>query len=278
MQLSTESMIRVSAVDKGDLVGSFAVSARVLSEALKAVRVCVSKEVTRYYLRGVFFERYLRECRVTAADRHRLASVHLSGADNDPEGGNLGAILPIEAVKDIVRVFGGGKHRGEMSVAVYGQAVTVTRCDGFGLTYLTIDGTYPDWRRVLPWKGDKGETIMAPAKDLRAALKRIVGTTRVAHRAGVVTVETRPGGEFVTLSWLDKTDPYKPERRTLFLPNRDREFGRDVRVGFNALYLLDFLTGAKGDVTLTRPNDSVDGPWQLNREDGATRVLMPCRV
>lgn len=148
--------------------------------ALKAAALCASDEQTRYYLRGVFVEYRGGELICVATDGHRLVAVHPESNGPAPNSPDFGIIIPVEAlarVKISKYVFNGdlvcdaGQWRLEY--------------DGLKIGFTPVDGTFPDWRRIVPSE-TSGEAAQFNAKylsDFGKVSKMLGGDTRpvVSH-------------------------------------------------------------------------------------------------
>jgi len=131
-------------------------------EVLKAVAPFISKEETRYYLRGAFFSKGL----VVTTDGHRLAALNPVNDPNDWAAESPDFILPEETIKKIMSVKPSGKY-AKLFVALDTKTNIATvfekdkdnnRDTKAAFPYEPIDGTYPDFRRVIP----KPENFLFP--------------------------------------------------------------------------------------------------------------------
>lgn len=137
--------------ETGDLI-----DADGLVRALRFVSSFISTEETRYYLNGVCFDGSF----VVATNGHALGRMKTSFSVDDRP------IVPREAVHQVMR-----RHIKQMS---FGDKVA--RFVGHGITILTklIDGTFPDYQRVIPNKeiSDAASTFTVKTADFIGALKR----------------------------------------------------------------------------------------------------------
>ena len=121
-----------------------------LTAALKATIPFVSKEETRYYLNGVAFDHGL----LVATDGHKLAAIKpefYTGADADL------FIMPIAVIKQVVAVKSTRKVPLYVSIESGEVFWSATVKEGgedspalASFPFKPIDGTFPDWRRVVP--------------------------------------------------------------------------------------------------------------------------------
>lgn len=153
-------------------------------DAIHRVRAAISKEETRYYLNGVFFEKVGDwDYRLVATDGHRMMIQEIALPD---AGGEFrDCIIPREAVKLMVEH---GRRGDPMRLELCrrvpeneaGTLVTgggsptgiALAADGFKMTAKLIDGTFPDYRRVIPSTPTE-KIVRFKRADLAHALKMI---------------------------------------------------------------------------------------------------------
>jgi hypothetical protein len=132
--------------------------ARINLNALKAVSLFTSKEATRYYLQGVNIEFY-PDCTIyTATDGHRLFVYRdVLPGDHEPNTLSGSVIIPLAhcapfkaTARDLARQpF--ARIEGEPFDVSKGAATSFKLTwQGTAIEFKPIDGTFPDWRRVLP--------------------------------------------------------------------------------------------------------------------------------
>lgn len=116
---------------------------------LKAAALAASKEQTRYYLNGVAVQAAPRGLYLVATDGHRALAFRQSG-DALPE---VNIIIPADIIAGIKL----NKHIDEATLTR--ESDTHWRIDycGTATIFAPIDGTFPDWRRIVP-KETSGET------------------------------------------------------------------------------------------------------------------------
>ena len=139
----------------------------ILAVCLQKSRFAMSQEETRYYLNGVYLHAYTDgdapTLRATATDGHRLARIDAplpDGAASMP-----GVIVPRKAIAELGRLLEDAEENVEIAVS------TAKIRFGFGAGYLTsklIDGSYPDYERVIP----KGNDNITPCRNKRIFASR----------------------------------------------------------------------------------------------------------
>jgi DNA polymerase-3 subunit beta len=129
---------------------SFTMPAATLSRLLATTAPCVSTEETRYYLNGVFLANRGGALVAVATDGHRLAKITADLPEDMPERAE-GWIIPRQAVK-LMQAMLGNRPAGAVTVALsdFRMALTV---GPVSLHTRLIDGTYPEYDRVIPRGG-----------------------------------------------------------------------------------------------------------------------------
>lgn len=150
----------------------------------------ISKEEVRYYLNGVYLHNHQGGLRAVATDGHRMIWRDAPDASGVPEG--LGEIVPTDAIRTLralldqaapgwvtIRVGVGDKGRRDIAFSAGGWRVSA-RC---------IDGTFPDYWRVVPKAEDMVGTLDVSRPQLLADLLRAV----TARAAAAEPVRIAPG-------------------------------------------------------------------------------------
>ncbi|HWG04551.1 MAG TPA: DNA polymerase III subunit beta, partial [Beijerinckiaceae bacterium] len=141
-------------LDVGDLSHRFTLAAGDLKKLIDKTQFAVSTEETRYYLNGIFMHAVDVDghmmLRAVATDGHRLARVEIPA----PAGaaGMPGVIVPRKAVAEVQKLV------EDLGAEVTVELSTTKVRFSFGDVVLTsklIDGTFPDYARVIPTTNDK---------------------------------------------------------------------------------------------------------------------------
>lgn len=160
---------------------------------LKAALACASNEETRYYLCGVHVSRHADTLLCAATDGHALL-VTRQDWDDGEKGGVLpasGIIIPASFIKSLK--LSKSCDWAELTLSDDGQRVTIDYV-GASYTHALVDGTFPDYRRVMPTKHTGIAAQYAPAiVNKFAAAAKLLGTEyiSIAHNgddAAYVTI------------------------------------------------------------------------------------------
>ena len=254
---------------EGDLPTSFALPAKTLAELIDRTRFAISTEETRYYLNGIFLHVSDEDqpvLKAAATDGHRLARFTLArpeGAEGMPD-----VIVPRKAVAELRKLLD-EKMDSEVQIDLSASKIRFALGGegGVVLTSKLIDGTFPDYSRVIPTGNDK--LLKIDPKSFFAGVDRV---------ATIATEKTR-----AVKMGLDK------DKVTLTVTSPDNgtaseelaaQYGADnFEIGFNAGYLKDILSQIDSDEVEIHLADA-GAPTLIRKNDDspALYVLMPMRV
>ncbi|SEO58953.1 DNA polymerase III, beta subunit [Salinihabitans flavidus] len=245
---------------------NFSAKAPELRRLFDKSKFAISNEETRYYLNGVYMHvadgEEGRALRCVATDGHRLARIDAAlpaGAEDMP-----GVIVPRKTVGELRKLL----EDDEMDIAV---SVSETKIrfatPDITLTSKVIDGTFPDYTRVIP----QGNTrkMEVDASDFARAVDRVATVSSERSRA----VKLQIDDDRLVLS-VNAPDSGAAEEELAVAYSDER-----LEIGFNAKYLLEiasqvdrenavFLFNSAGDPTLMREGN----------DTSAVYVVMPMRV
>lgn len=253
-------------ITTGDLAHTFTLPAKDLKGLIDRTTFAISTEETRYYLNGIFLHMAAEALRGVATDGHRLAQVSL--ADGTGAAAMPGVIMPRKTVGEVARLL--GDMDGPVTVSLSEQKIRFTFGGGaLTLTSKLIDGTFPDYTRVVPTACPL--TVIAEKDDLAAAIDRVMTVASDRGRA----VKCALAGRTMTLSATSaETGGEAVEEIEV-----DTDPGTEVTIGFNGRYLTDILGQVAGDTVRLRLTDA--GSPALIEDVASSRalfVLMPMRV
>ena len=250
----------------GEMPFKFSLPPADLRRLIDKTQFAISTEETRYYLNGIFFHTVetggATMLRAVATDGHRLARVDVpapSGAEGMP-----GVIVPRKAVAEVQKLIEAGEE--SVGVELSSSKIRVT-FGGVVLTSKLIDGTFPDYQRVIPTGNDKRLTV-----DRDVFAKAVDRVSTISSERGRAVKLALNEGRLV----LSVTNPDSGSATEELEVDYDAA-GLDI--GFNARYLLDITGQLDGDTALFRLADPGSPTLIQDREASpALYVLMPMRV
>ncbi|PKP73660.1 MAG: DNA polymerase III subunit beta [Alphaproteobacteria bacterium HGW-Alphaproteobacteria-6] len=245
---------------------NFAAPAAVLRRLFDKSKFAISTEETRYYLNGVYMHVAQGDdgpvLRCVATDGHRLARIDAPL----PEGatGMAGVIVPRKTVNEMRKLL----DDDDTSIAVSVSETKVRfATPAITLTSKVIDGTFPDYTRVIPTGNTRRMEV--DAAEFARAVDRVATVSSERSRA----VKLQLDEDRLVLS-VNAPDAGAAEEELAVAYGDER-----LEIGFNAKYLLEianqvdrenavFLFNSAGDPTLMREGDDAS----------AVYVVMPMRV
>ncbi len=249
-------------IAEGELPTSFELPAAKLRQIIDKTRFAISTEETRYYLNGIFMHVADDVLKAAATDGHRLARVTIAR----PEGaqGMPDIIVPRKCIGELRKLL--DEVDGSVAVSLSASKIRFTLGHAV-LTSKLIDGTFPDYSRVIPTGNDKLLTI-----DPKSFLQ---GVDRVATIASEKTraVKMALDRDKITLSVTS------PENGTATEEVPGDYSAAGFEIGFNAKYLSDILSQIESDTVEVHLADAA-APTLIRENDKAEAlyVLMPMRV
>jgi DNA polymerase-3 subunit beta len=254
---------------EGDLPTSFELPAKTFADLIDRTRFAISTEETRYYLNGIFFhvsddnEPVLR---AAATDGHRLARFTLprpDGAEGMPD-----VIMPRKAVAELRKLLDESLD-GNVQIDLSASKVRFTLGGegGVVLTSKLIDGTFPDYSRVIPTGNDK--LLKLDPKSFHEGVDRVATIATEKTRAVKMGLDR----DKVTLTVTSPDNGTATEE----VP---AEYSSDgFEIGFNAGYLKDILNQIDADTVEIHLADA-GAPTLIRKDENspALYVLMPMRV
>jgi DNA polymerase-3 subunit beta len=250
----------------GSFSHTFRLKATDLKMLIDRTQFAISTEETRYYLNGIFIHTIESngelKLRAVATDGHRLARADVeapSGSEGMP-----GIIIPRKTVGELQKLV----DNPELVVTVEVSDAKIRFTIGsIVLTSKLIDGTFPDYQRVIPTNNDK--ELKIDCQSFAQAVDRV--STISSERGRAVKLALGEGQLTLTVNNPDSGSA-----------TEELAVGYDsdpLEIGFNAKYLLDItsqLSGTEAVFMLADP-----GSPTLVRDlagDDALYVLMPMRV
>lgn len=264
--LSTLAVGEFPEMTGGALTHSFRVAAADLRGLIDRTRFAIAVEETRYYLNGIFLHQSASDgvpvLRAVATDGHRLARVELPLPDGAQ--GLPGVILPRKTVGELRKLI--EDTQSDISVSLSDSRVRFAFDDAV-MTSKLIDGTFPDYERVIPTDNDK--VLEVDRKAFAQAVDRVAAVSSEKSRAVKMQV----------LSGLVRLSASSPESGSAEEELEAAYEGSPLDIGFNARYLLDIMSQIEGDAARFGMLDAASPTVVRDVGDGAAvYVLMPMRV
>ncbi len=253
-------------IAEGELPTQFELPATTLKSIIDKTRFAISTEETRYYLNGIFL--HVAEdagkpvLKAAATDGHRLARMTVDrpdGAEKMPD-----VIVPRKCVAELRKLL--DEVDGSVGVSLSGSKIRFDLGQAI-LTSKLIDGTFPDYSRVIPTANDK--ILKIDPRSFMAGVDRVSTIATEKTRAVKMALDR----DKITLSVTS------PENGAAAEEVPGDYVALPFEIGFNSRYLLDILGQIDSDLCEVHLADAA-APTLIRENDQsqALYVLMPMRV
>jgi len=249
-----------------ELPHKFEMKAVDLKSLIEHTQFAISNEETRYYLNGIYLHALEDDgqqvLRAVATDGHRLARSQVSAPSGSSE--MPGIIVPRKAVAEIQRVV----EDPDAAIMIELSDAKIRISAGpVVMTSKLIDGTFPDYNRVIP-----------TANDVELSVDR-AEFAKAVDRVSTIASERGRGVKLGLSEGMMKLSANNPDSGTAE-EEITASFGASpMEIGFNAKYLLDIAGQLQGENAIFMLKDNAS-PTLIRdpAAEAALYVLMPMRV
>ncbi len=241
---------------------SFSLPQITLKDMFQKTIFAASTDETRQNLNGIHLEGETEKLKLTliATDGRRLALIKIPYSIKSP----LKALIPLQAVQQLLRILG---REGEVEIGL-GENQIFFRTPQTLLISQLIDAKFPDYERVFP--EGYNISILVEREKLLGAIRRVsLLSEEKSHllkfnlkeeKLHISAVSAEVGSAYEEI-------PVKVERRG------------EIEIGFNSVYLTDFLKAIGTNLVRVRLIDW-QNPGVLHPETGEdyAYVVMPIKI
>jgi DNA polymerase-3 subunit beta len=250
----------------GQFPVSFTLTASALRDLIERTQFAISTEETRYYLNGIYLHLVTvadkKMLRAVATDGHRLAQAQIEA----PPGLSAmpGIIIPRKTVGELQKLI--ESPDGDVGIEISDTKIRVAIGDVV-LTSKLIDGTFPDYVKVIPKGNDK--VLKVDRGEFAEAVDRV--STIASERGRAVKLALAEGRLILSVNNPDSGSATE---------ELGVEFSSEpLEIGFNSKYLLDIGAQLRSGTAVFRLADPGSPTLIQDDEDpNALFVLMPMRV
>jgi DNA polymerase-3 subunit beta len=252
----------------GTLPHKFALPAHTLRALIDRTRFAISTEETRYYLNGIYVHAGeadgVRVLRAVATDGHRLARVE----EPLPEGAASmpGVIVPRKTINELRKLV--DEVTSDVEIALSDTRIQFT-VGAIRLTSKLIDGTFPEYERVIPRDNDK--VLRVGKKDFSDAVARVAAISSERSRPVKLSLAR-------DLLVLSASSPEQGTATEELDGDRVKYEAGPLEIGFQARYLNDITDQIGEQVEFRFADGAAPTVVQDAADSTALFVLMPMRV
>src|SRR4051812_17755628 len=221
-------------IAEGELPCTFELPAETLKQIIDKTRFAISTEETRYYLNGIFLhvaDEATPVLKAAATDGHRLARVTMprpDGAEKMPD-----VIIPRKCIAELRKLL--DEVDGSVGVSLSNSKIRFDLGQAI-LTSKLIDGTFPDYSRVIPTGNDK--ILKIDPKSFMQGVDRVSTIATEKTRAVKMALER----DKIILSVTS------PENGAAAEEVPGEYVSLPFEIGFNSRYLMDILGQIESDL------------------------------
>ncbi|UYH51844.1 DNA polymerase III subunit beta [Candidatus Kirkpatrickella diaphorinae] len=252
----------------GDLSHNFKLPSASLRRLIDRTRFAVSTEETRYYLNGIYL--HIADVdgkpalRAVATDGHRLARTEIPAPPGAP--GMPGVIIPRKTISELRKLLDEGGS--DVLIKLSDTIISFER-EGMKLTSKLIDGTFPEYERVIPKGNDR--ILRVSKSDFATAVGRVAAIS--TERSRPVKLALREN--VLTLTAQSQDQGTATEELT---ENSVAYNATPLEIGFQARYLHDITDQIDSEVVFSFADNAAPVLVTDSTDENVLFVLMPMRV
>ncbi|WP_264682923.1 MULTISPECIES: DNA polymerase III subunit beta [unclassified Wolbachia] len=247
-------------LEEGDHQYDFTLLSADLVDLLTKTKFAVSLDDTRYNLNGIYLHTDEQFLYCVATDGHRLSCIKRPKPEDI--NGEFGVIIPRKTIMELLKVLG---DCNEINIKLSDRKIKFT-CGEYILISKLIDGTFPDYKAVIPTSQDK---------------QMIVESSKLASVIDRVSV---------VVSDKIKSIKFSLQKNLLTLHSNSQECsdatesievdydGALMEVGFNSRYLLDALSCIKNKCKVSLSDGNSATIITDEDDPSALYIVMPMRT
>jgi DNA polymerase-3 subunit beta len=253
-----------------DLDDGLALDAEDLRAMIHQVTFAASMDDARPVLTGVLMELEDKQLTMAAADGFRLSVRSAQLAASSPE--KVSAIIPARALSELARVLSANDESVTMSLPP-NRGQVIFRAKDVELVSQLIDGTFPDYRGIIP-NSFSSRSVLSTSAFLKACKAADIFAREAAHSA---RLRITPGSELEpgTVE-VSATAAETGSNETMVDATIE---GDAVEIAFNVRFLVDVL-GAVDTPNVALETSSASSPGVVRPvgRDDFLHVIMPMHL
>ena len=237
---------------------------KIISEMIESTIFSISNDETKFNLTGIFIKNDDNKLIFVSTDGHRLSLIQRNIENNLNNKFKEGFILPKKGIFEIRKLL---EHVEENVLIGISDNNFSVKNENTTLIMRMVDGDFPDYKRVIPEKGNNEALINNEL--FNHALRRISVLSSEKSKG----VKINFSKDMITLS---SSNPDLGDAKEELDAVYD---GDEISIGFNARYIIDILQVVKSENILINLKDNIS-PGRINPENDEDYlcVIMPMRL
>ncbi len=250
---------------EGDLPHKFVVGASEFATLIHYTKLAISTEETRYYLNGIYMHESEGSLFAVSTDGHRLAKALTPiGAD---ASGIPGVIIPRKTVLELQKLL--DETDDDVTIRLSENIIEFSMKSAV-ITSKLIDGTFPEYERVIPKDNDKSLSI--PCVAFALSVGRVAALAALSD-SKMYPIKMALGDNILSLHAFHSDFGTAEDEMEIVYDNDS------IEIGFNASYLLDIANQIKdGNIIFELKDESCPCIIRCDADPSILYVLMPMRV
>ena len=240
---------------------TFSIKQQTLSDIFNKTQFAMAQQDVRFYLNGLLLEINPESLNVVGTDGHRLAKTTTTLDKKSIT--EQSCIVPRKAIQELTRSLSDEK---ECKVSLVDNQASFSFSQ-VSLTTKLIDGTFPDYNRVIP--AETITNIMLDTKILKPALQRVSILANEKFRGVRIDIDNNK----IIIS------SENPEQEQAVEDIDIDDTSVKLSIGFNVSYLIDAVNACSGELVTLGVNDENTSALITDPSDPNTKyVVMPMRL
>lgn len=239
---------------------TFTIKAEELARLINLTLFATSTDTTKYYLNGALFHVIDGNLAMVATDGHRMAVAKITAPDGSKDMPDI--IIP----RPVLQMIQGLSITGSFEIGVSETKFTMQH-GSFILRSKVIDGTFPDYTRLIP--DDGPVSLKTDAKELKATTARVALVAK--EKTSAVRFSIAGGNCALSARGADGCEGED------VLPITDSV--GDLEIGFNAKYMAEVCQACgDGTVSIFMRDGGAPVLMKLDDDPNVLFIVMPMRV
>ncbi len=242
------------------------INSKILFKLIDKTKFSISNEETRYFLNGLYFnvtnENNKNIVTLVGTDGHRLAkfSHEIDGMINKLSG----VIIPKKTIYELSKLL--SEIDNDINISISSNKIVFIIEEIVFISKL-IDGTFPDYKRVIP--NDNSNILKIDREKLLSAVDRV----------STIANEKSPVIKFKLLNNILNLNTINTESSTASEDLKIGYTGDEIEIGFNSKYIMDIVNNLEDkQISIYLKDNTSPIIAQENSNTNLVYVLMPMRV